>query len=174
VKSVGGREKGKKAVLNHGVVKNLVLTRLTSTGISILELTTHSTVSRSDGNTASKNRARLKDDGGSDKGQSSIDESWVGRADVLGCLRVNAGEAVQHVGVGDLDVVEEEETVVHGVVTELGTDVAHMDVLEGLVGLHVANRHDEGVRTVGLAIDDELGDDNSVVGCLAERTDPPL
>ena len=40
--------------------------------------------------------------------------SW---ANVLVGLRVDARILCQHVDVGDLDLVEEEETVIHGVVT---------------------------------------------------------
>ena len=82
--------------------------------------------------------------------------------------------ASKHADVWDLDVVEEEETVVHGVVTELGTDVANVDVVERLVGLEVADLDAEGSRSIGLALDDELRHDDCVVGSAAQRTDPPL
>ncbi|KAI6753987.1 hypothetical protein HG530_013163 [Fusarium avenaceum] len=91
-----------------------------------------------------------------------------------GTVAVDTREAVQHVDVGDLDVVEKKETVVHGVVTELGTNVTNVDIGEGLMGLHVADGDDEGVRTVGFAVDDQLGDDDSVVSSLAQRSNPPL
>jgi hypothetical protein len=76
--------------------------------------------------------------------------------------------------VGDLDLVEQQETVVHGVVAKLGTNVANVDVLERLVCLEITDLDDEGVGTVGLVVDVQLSHDNGVVGCTAKGANPPL
>jgi hypothetical protein len=66
-----------------------------------------------------------------------------------------------------LDVVEQEETVVHGVVTKFGSDISNVDVLKRQVCLHVADLDDEWVRAVRLALEDELCHDNGMVGSAA-------
>ena len=83
-------------------------------------------------------------------------------------------ELGKHADVRHLDVVEEEETIVHGVVTELGTDVANVDVRERLMGLQVTDLDAEWCRAVGLALNDELGHDDGVVCRAAEGPDPPF
>jgi hypothetical protein len=80
----------------------------------------------------------------------------------------------KHADVRHLDVIEEQETVVHGVVAELGADITNVDVRERLVGLHVADLDNEGGRAVGFALDNELSHDHGVVGGAAEGADPPL
>ena len=49
---------------------------------------------------------------------------------------------------GNLDVIEQKETVVHGVVTELGTDVSDVNVVERLVCLQVTDLDAEWSRPV--------------------------
>ena len=66
-----------------------------------------------------------------------------------------------------LDLVEQQESVVHGVVTELGTNVADVDVLKRLVCLHVSDLNDEWMRAVRLALEDKLCHDHGVVGGAA-------
>ena len=62
----------------------------------------------------------------------------------------------------------------YSLVPKLGTNVTDIYVLQGLVGLQVADLHDEGVRTVVLATDIQLSHDHRVVGSAAEGTNPPL
>lgn len=59
-------------------------------------------------------------------------------------------------------------------VAELGSDIADVDVRQRLVRLEVPDRHNEGVRAVGLVVDDQLGHHHGVVGGAAQRADPPL
>lgn len=66
------------------------------------------------------------------------------------------------------------ECCYYSLVSKLGTNVTDINVLQGLVGLQVANLHNEGMRTVVLATDIELSHDHSVVGSATEGTDPPL
>jgi hypothetical protein len=59
-------------------------------------------------------------------------------------------------------------------VTELRTNITNIYVLHGLVGLHVANLHHEGVRAIVLSTDEKLSHDHGMVGSAAERANPPL
>jgi hypothetical protein len=54
----------------------------------------------------------------------------------------------------DLNVVEEEETIVHGVVTKFGSNITNVDPLQGFVSLHVPDLANERMWTVFLAIND--------------------
>lgn len=65
---------------------------------------------------------------------------------------------------GNLDLVEEQEAVVHGVVPKLGPNVANMDVLQWLVSFQVSDLHDKRVRPIGFTINDELRHYNGMVG----------
>lgn len=75
---------------------------------------------------------------------------------------------------GDLEVVEEEETVVHGVVAEFWTDVSYVYTIQWLMCLQIPNLHNEWVWSVRLSVKDQLGHDDGVGCCAAEGTDPPL
>lgn len=174
VQGVAGCEQSQKSDLNSCVVENLVLVRLGILSIAVLELTTDGSVTSGDGNATSEDTTRLQDDGATNPGEGTIDERRRGRTQVLAGARVDAGEASQHADVRHLDLVEQQETVVHGVVTELGTNVTNVDVLERLVCLEVTDLDDEGVGAVGLVVDVQLSHDDGVVGSAAERADPPL
>ena len=65
VQGEGGGQQGEQANLYHFVVEHLILAGCVSRGITVLELSSDSAVSSSNGNTAGKDTARLKDDGGS-------------------------------------------------------------------------------------------------------------
>jgi hypothetical protein len=84
------------------------------------------------------------------------------------------GEAGQHADVRHLDLVEEEEAIVHGVVAKLGTDISNVNVVEGLVSLQVSDLNTEGGRAVRLAANHELSHHNGIVGSATKRTDPPF
>lgn len=56
----------------------------------------------------------MKDNGGSDPGECAVDQGWGGRSNIFVGIGVDAGEASQHVDMGDLDFVEEQESIVHG------------------------------------------------------------
>lgn len=174
MQSITGSQQSQKSDLDSGVVEDLVLIRLWILSIAVLELATDSSVAGSDGDTTGQNTARLQDDGATNPGEGSIDERRRGRTQVLARARVDAGEAGQHADVGNLDLVEEQETVVHGVVTKLGANVADVDVLKGQMCLEIADLHDEGVRAVGLVADVQLSHNDGVVGGTAEGADPPL
>lgn len=92
---------------------------------------------------------------------------------------------------GDLDVVEQQETIIHSakvvispsasqrvrtdlLVAKLGTNIAHIYIIQGLMGFEVTDLHNEWVRTVVLAINKQLGHNHSVIGRAPERSDPPL
>lgn len=75
---------------------------------------------------------------------------------------------------GDLDVVEKEEAIVHGIVPELWADISYMDIRQSLMGLEIPYLDNEGMWAVGLSIQDQLRNHDSVVGRLSERSDPPL
>lgn len=91
-----------------------------------------------------------------------------------------------------LDLVEEKETVVHGavicqssslpglnaignlLVSELGTNVTNVNVLQRQVSLHVTDLDNERMRAVWLAANDELSHNDCMVGGTTERANPPL
>jgi len=173
MQSKSGCQKSEETNLDSGVVEDLVLARLVLS-ISVLELTTDSSISSGNSDTTGQDTTSLKDNGATDPCQGAIDERRRGGAEVFGCLGVDAGEPSQHADVRDLYFVEEEETVVHGVVTELGADVTNVDILERLVGLEVSDLHNKGVRAVRFALDNELSHDDGKVGSAAKRTDPPF
>lgn len=173
MKRKSGSQKREEADLNHGVVENSGLS-LASWSIAILELTTNSTVTSRNGDTTSKHTAGLHDDCRADPGESTVDERWRTATTELVGVGVNVCVLRQHADVWDLDLVEQKEAVVHCVVTKLGTNVTNVDVLERLVCLQITDLDAEGRGSVGLAVDDELRHNYRVVGCAAERADPPL
>jgi hypothetical protein len=63
-----------------------------------------------------------------DESEGSIDERWVCWPEVLRSVRVNTGESSEHVDMRNLDVLEQEEAVIHAVVSKLGSDVSNVDV----------------------------------------------
>jgi hypothetical protein len=73
-----------------------------------------------------------------------------------------------------LDVVEQEEAVVHSVVTELRTDITNVDVLQWQVCLEITDLDNKWMRAERLAVDDQLGHYYGMVGGTSERSNPPL
>jgi hypothetical protein len=173
VKRKCGSDQGKEPYLHHCVVEHRRF-GLASGSITVLELATDSAVTSGNGYTPSKYTASLHDNSRSDPCKCSVYECGCATTSELVRLGIDVRIASKHADVWDLDVVEEEEAVVHGVVTELGTDVANVDVLERLVGLEIADLDAEGGRAVRLALDDQLRHDNCVVGSAAQRTNPPF
>lgn len=174
VQSITGGQQSQKSNLDSGVVENLVLVRLWILSITILELTANSSVAGSDGHTTSQNTARLQYDSATDPSEGSVDERRGGRTQVLASAWVDTRETSKHADMRDFDLVEQQETVIHGVVTKLGTNVTDVDVLERLVCLEITDLNDEGVGAVGLVVDIQLSHDDSVIGSAAEGADPPL
>ena len=74
----------------------------------------------------------------------------------------------------DAVVVEHDEAVIDSVEAELGTNVANGDTGQRSVVFEAADLHTEWMRTKVLAVQDETGHDDGVVGSLAETTNPPL
>lgn len=173
MEGVGGGEEGEQSDLHSGVVEDLVLALLVG-GIAVLELATHGSITGGNGDTPGENTTGLQDNGAADPGQGAVDERGRSRADVFAGLGVDAGEAGEHANVRHLDLVEQQEAVVHGVVAKLGANVSNVDVGQRLVRLEVSDLHDKRVRAIRLALDDELGHDDSVVCSAAQRANPPL
>jgi hypothetical protein len=48
-------------------------------------------------------------------------------------------------------------------VAELWADVTHVDILEWLMGLHITDLNNEGMRAVALPANNQLSHDNSMV-----------
>lgn len=117
MESEGGCEKREKTELHHAVVENLVLGDVVGDIIAVLELPANSTIPGGDSHTSCQGLTGLKHNGGADPGHGSVNQRCSCWANVLVGLRVDARILCQHVDVGDLDLVEEEETVIHGVVT---------------------------------------------------------
>lgn len=169
-----GSQEGQQADLNHRVVQHGGLGLGSILLVTVLELPADSSVAGSNGDTASQRATGLHDDGRTDPSHSAVNSLGVGLEHILAGVGVDLGEFGHHADVRHLVVVEQQEAVVHGVVAELGADVANMNALQRLVGLHVADLDNEGVRSVGLALDDQLGHNAGVVGHLSERANPPL
>ena len=62
----------------------------------------------------------------------------------------------------------------NSLVSELGTDIANVNIFHGLVGLQITNLDHEGVRTIVLACNIKLSHHHGVVGCATQRTNPPF
>ena len=62
----------------------------------------------------------------------------------------------------------------YSLVSKLGPNVAHVDIFQRLVSLHITDLNDKRVRTEVLATDVELCHDDSVVGRPSQRTNPPF
>jgi hypothetical protein len=173
VQSKGRSQQWKQTNLDHGVVQHWCL-RLASRSITILELAANSAVTRGDGNTTSKNGTSLHYDSGTHPRERAVHERWRSTTRKLVGLGIHVLELCQHADMRHLNLVEEQKSIVHGVVTELGADIPDVNILQRLVGLEIANLHAERCWAVRLAVDYELSHDNRVVGSTAERTNPPL
>jgi hypothetical protein len=97
--------------------------------ISVLELTADGAVARGDCHTTSKDTTCLHDNSRSDPGESTIYESGRATAAELVRLGINILVASQHADVWNLDLVEQKETIIHGVVTKLRANISNVDVL---------------------------------------------
>jgi len=75
---------------------------------------------------------------------------------------------------GNLDLVEEEESIVHAVVTELRANITDVDALQWLVRLHVPDLTDERMWAVTLALDNELRHHHCMICSSSKGADPPL
>lgn len=74
----------------------------------------------------------------------------------------------------DLDFVEQEEPIVHGVVSELGADIANVDVLQGLMGLQIPDLDTERSRSIALTANNQLCHNNGVICGSSKRANPPF
>lgn len=59
-------------------------------------------------------------------------------------------------------------------VTELGTNVANVNVLERFMSLEISNLDHKRVWSIVLPIDIKLGHDDGMVGGSPKRSNPPL
>ena len=73
-----------------------------------------------------------------------------------------------------LNVLKEQEAIVHSVVAELWPDVADVDIRQRLMCFHVSDLNNERVRAVALAVNHELCHNSSVIGCFPKRANPPF
>lgn len=62
----------------------------------------------------------------------------------------------------------------HSLVSVLGTNVTHVNVLQRLVRLHVADLHHEGMRSIVLPTDHQLRHHDGMVRGPSQRANPPL
>jgi hypothetical protein len=193
VESEGGCEEREETELHHAVVENLVLGDVVGDIIAVLELPADSTIPGGNGHTSCQGLAGLEHNGGANPGHGSVNQRGSRWADVLVGLDVDAGVLCQHVDVGDLDLVEEEETVIHSVVTliaslalvlpflglravtyEFWSNISDVNTVEGLVSLQVSDLDNEGVWSKGLSVEDKLRHNHGVVGGAAQRANPPF
>jgi len=113
VESKSGSKKGEESDLNGGVVDHLVLCSLIF-GITVLELSSDGTVPSRDCDTTCQHATGLEHDRASYPSQSAVDERRRAWLDVSACLGIDVREAGKHADMGDFDLVEEEEAVIHG------------------------------------------------------------
>ena len=59
-------------------------------------------------------------------------------------------------------------------VSKLGTNIAHIHILQGLMSLQITDLHNKWVRAIVLAVNKQLSHDNRMVGGATERSNPPL
>ena len=71
-------------------------------------------------------------------------------------------------------MIEAHEAVVNAIVAKLGADVAQGDAWQGLVGLHVAELHQEGMGAMVYPSHKQPRHDHSVSGRLPKPARPPL
>lgn len=193
MESEGGCEEREKTELHHAVVENLVLSDVVGDIIAVLELPANSTIPGGDSHTSCQSLAGLKHNGGADPGHGSVNQRCSCWADILVGLHIDARVLCQHVDVWDLDLVEEEETVIHGVVSlipllalvfpflgpravtyEFWSNISNINTVKGLVSLQVSDLDNERVWSKGLAIENELRHNHSVVCGAAQRANPPF
>lgn len=148
VEGKGGSEEWEETPLDGGVVEDLVLGRVVGEIVTVLELATDCAVADGNGDATGKLVTGLENDGGANPGHGSVGERLVDWLDIPVGLLVDAGVPGHHVDVWDLDVVEEEETVVHSVVAKLWSNVTNVDVLKWLVSLQVPNLDNEWMWSV--------------------------
>ena len=74
----------------------------------------------------------------------------------------------------DFDSVEEKKSIIHGVVTKFGANVANMNVFQRLMGLQISDLADERVRAIGFAPNYQLCHYNSMVCSSTKRSNPPF
>lgn len=67
----------------------------------------------------------------------------------------------------NFDLVEEEESIVHGVITKLRSNISHVNTFEGFMRLQVSDLANKWMWTVWLAGNDELRHNDRMVGCSA-------
>lgn len=116
VKGKGGGQQCQKTDLHHGVVEHLSLAALLVRGIPVLELSPDGAIPRRNRDTARKSATGLHDNVAANPGQGAVDQSGPLRTDVFARVGVDLGEPGEHVYVGNLDLVEQQETVVHGAI----------------------------------------------------------
>ena len=148
VQREGRGQEREQTDLHHFVVEHLRLGALGGGRVALFELAAHRAVADCDGDAPGEGRASFADDVGADEGEGAVDERGGGRAEVFAGLGVDRREFGEHGDMGDFDVAEEEEAVVHCVEAEFGADVTDVDVRKGLVRLEVAHLDDEGVWAV--------------------------
>lgn len=164
----------KQPDLDHLVVQDWILTLGGRWRIAVLELSSDSAISSRNGNATGKDAAGLEHNVGTNPGQCTVDQGRRSWTKVLAGDWVNAGVSCQHVHVRNFHMIEEEETVVHGVVTEFRANVAHVDVLQGFVCLQVTDLDNKWMGAVSLSIDDQLCHHDRMVCSFSQRTNPPL
>ncbi len=74
----------------------------------------------------------------------------------------------------DLNIVEEEETIIHGIIPNFWSDITNIPPFQGFVSLHIPYRDHERMRAVIFATNDELSHHRGVIGRTTQRTDPPF
>ena len=111
-------------------------------------------------------------DGSSDDEHGSIGDPFV--APFLEYPRLRDFTVLhKHVSAGNGVVLEAEVAVILGIEAVLGADVACLDSWQQLP-IVVPNGHQKRMQSVLLALDDELGEDDGVVGISAQVPNPPL
>lgn len=117
MESESGSQQCQDTDLHHCVVEDLSLAALLVRRILVLELSPDGTISCSNGDTTCEGATGLHDNVASDPCQGTVDQGGSLGTNVFAGVGVDLGEPREHVDVGDLDLVEEQETIVHGAVS---------------------------------------------------------
>lgn len=111
---------------------------------------------------------------GTHKDHSTIRQLGIWRTNVFTSSRLDLRVTSKESNVRNTVMIKHHETVIDGVETKLGTNIADCDTLQRSVIFQATDLNAERMRTKVLSINDKSSHDNSVISSLAKTTNPPL
>ena len=71
-------------------------------------------------------------------------------------------------------MVQKKESVVHGVVTKLRTNIANMNILQRFMSFQIPYLNHKRVGSIAFSINDKLSHYHSMICGTSKGTNPPL